>query len=122
MARDAAKITDHPIADFLALFSMLLPLPLTAGLDFPYYYNCQKDLFSRRGHFQSMYFFNLCNSILCIKFAIELPFFISCNFYKPYDAFLRYPDVISDSKSQRNTCAITLYSNHSFLLDRVDTC
>src|ERR687889_228004 len=29
-------------------------------------------------------------------------------------------DVISDSKSQRNTCEITLYSNHSFLLDCMD--
>jgi hypothetical protein len=54
MARDAAKITDHRIADLLALFSMLLPLPLTAGLGFTHYYNCQKDpfFFSRRGHFQ----------------------------------------------------------------------
>ena len=31
-------------------------------------------------------------------------------------------DVISDSKSQRNICAITLYSNHGFLLSCMDTC
>jgi hypothetical protein len=33
-ARDAARMTDHPIANFLAFFSMLTPSPLAAGLSF----------------------------------------------------------------------------------------
>jgi hypothetical protein len=40
MVRDAAKMTDHPIADFLALLSMLTSSPLAAGFVFPHYYNC----------------------------------------------------------------------------------
>jgi hypothetical protein len=40
MVRDAAKMTDHPIADFLALFSMLTYSPLVAGFCFPHYYDC----------------------------------------------------------------------------------
>lgn len=42
MVRDAAKMTDHPIADFLVLFSMLTSSPLVAGFGLPYYYNCQR--------------------------------------------------------------------------------
>jgi hypothetical protein len=60
MVRDAAKMTDHPIADFLALFSMLTSSPLAAGLGFPHYYNCQKAIFSRRRHFQDSYTFSIC--------------------------------------------------------------
>jgi hypothetical protein len=62
MVRDAAKMTDHPIADFLALFSMLTSSPLAAGLGFPhYYYNCQKAIFSRRRrHFHYSYTFSIC--------------------------------------------------------------
>ncbi|HKG71235.1 MAG TPA: hypothetical protein VKA87_05020 [Nitrososphaeraceae archaeon] len=60
MVRDAAKMTDHPIADFLALFSMLTSSPLAAGLGFPHYYNCQKAIFSRKRHFQYSYTFSIC--------------------------------------------------------------
>jgi len=34
--RDAARMTDHPIADCLAFFSMLTPSPVAAGLSFPH--------------------------------------------------------------------------------------
>jgi hypothetical protein len=59
MVRDAAKTTDHPIAD-LALFSMLTSSPLAAGLGFPHYYNCQKAIFSKKRHFQYSYTFSIC--------------------------------------------------------------
>jgi hypothetical protein len=60
MVRAAAKMTDHPIADFLALFSMLTSSPLAAGLGFPHYYNCQKAIFSkRRRHFHYSYTFSI---------------------------------------------------------------
>jgi hypothetical protein len=61
--RDAARMTDHPIADSLALFSILTPSPLVAGLGFPHYYNCQKAIYSRRRrHFQYSYTFSICVS------------------------------------------------------------
>jgi hypothetical protein len=122
--RDTARITGHPIADFLALFSILISSPLIAGLSSPdYYNNCQKAIFSRERHFSiHILFFNLCNSALCIKFTAGLLLYsISCNFYKSYDAFKDILYVISDSKSQGNTGAITLHSDHSFLLDCMDT-
>jgi len=59
MVRDAAKTTDHPMAEFLALFSMLISSPLAAGLGFPHYYNCQKAIFSRRRHLQYSYIFSI---------------------------------------------------------------
>jgi hypothetical protein len=62
MVRDAAKTTDHPIAD-LALFSMLTSSPLAAGLGFPHYYDCQKASSLEEGIFSIHYFFNLYNII-----------------------------------------------------------
>jgi hypothetical protein len=59
MVRDAAKTIDHPMAEFLALFSMLTSSPLAAGLGFPHYYNCQKAIFSRRRHLQYSYIFSI---------------------------------------------------------------
>jgi hypothetical protein len=84
MVRAAAKMTDHPIADFLALFSMLTSSPLAAGLGFPYYYNCQKAIFSRtRRHFHYSYTFSIfIMAAYCIKFVAELVYSISYNFYK----------------------------------------
>lgn len=99
--RDTARITGHPIADFLALFSILISSPLIAGLSsHDYYNNCQKAIFSRERHFSiHILFFNLCNSALCIKFTAGLLLYsISCNFYKSYDAFKDTLYVISDSK------------------------
>lgn len=57
--RDAAKMTDHPMADFLPLFSMLTSSPLAAGLGFPHYYNCQRAIFSIRRHFLYSYTFSI---------------------------------------------------------------
>jgi len=59
MVRDAAKTTDHPMAEFLALFSMLTSSPLAAGLGFPHYYNCQKAIYSRGRHLQYSYIFSI---------------------------------------------------------------
>jgi hypothetical protein len=80
---------DHPIADFFALFSMLTSSPLAAGLGFPHYYNCQKAIFSKEYVFSIHILFQSEKSILCIKFVAELPYSVSYNFYKPYDAFQR---------------------------------
>jgi hypothetical protein len=60
MVRDTARMIGHPIADFLALFSILTPSPLAAGLGFPgYCYNCQKGIFSRGKYFQYSYTFSI---------------------------------------------------------------
>jgi hypothetical protein len=61
MVRDAAKImTDHPIADFLAFFSMLTSSPLAAGLGFPHYYIIVRKPSSLEEDISALlYFFNL---------------------------------------------------------------
>ncbi len=59
MVRDAAKMTDHPIADFLALFSILTSSPLVADFDLPYYYKCQRAIFYRRRQFSVLIYFSI---------------------------------------------------------------
>ena len=60
IVRDAAKMTDHPIADFLVLFSMLTSSPLVAGFGLPYYYNCQRaTIFYRRSQFCVLLYFSI---------------------------------------------------------------
>jgi hypothetical protein len=60
IVRDAAKMTDHPIADFLALFSILTSSPLVAGFGLPYYYNCQRaTIFHRRRQFCVLLYFSI---------------------------------------------------------------
>jgi hypothetical protein len=65
MVRDAAKMTDHPIADFLAIFSMLTSSPLVAGFDLPYYYNCQRaTIFHRRRRFSVLLYYSIYEMLL----------------------------------------------------------
>ena len=58
--RDTARMTGHPIADFLALFSILVSSPLIASFGSPDYYNCQKAILSRKRDFQYSYTFSIC--------------------------------------------------------------
>jgi hypothetical protein len=52
-------MTDHPIADFLALFSMLTSSPLVAGFGLPYYYNCQRATIFHRRQFCVLLYFSI---------------------------------------------------------------
>ena len=91
MVSVTARMTGHPIAEFLSPFSILNPSPLAACLGFSGYYNCQKAILSR-GYLQYSYTFQSVQRSLRIKFTSEvLLYSISCNFYRSYGAFLRYP-------------------------------
>ena len=64
--RDMAKITGHPIADFLALFSILISSPLIAGLSSPDYYIVRKPSSLEKDIFSIPILFSICVIVLYV--------------------------------------------------------